>query len=47
MKQENVSFAPLMQINDNYEKVILSMDKTVYNTIEGIRIVNIVDWLLQ
>lgn len=38
---------PLMQINDNYEKVILSMDKAIYNTIEGIKIVNIVDWLLQ
>ena len=38
---------PLMQINDNYEKIILSMDKTVYNTIEGIKIINIVDWLLQ
>lgn len=38
---------PLMQINDNYEKVILSMDRAIYNTIEGIKIVNIVDWLLQ
>lgn len=38
---------PLMQINDNYEKVILSMDKAIYNTIEGIKIVNIVDWLLR
>lgn len=38
---------PLMQIRDNYEKVILTMDKGLYNSIDGIKIVNIIDWLLD
>ncbi|MCI7766654.1 MAG: ATP-binding protein [Oscillospiraceae bacterium] len=38
---------PLMQIKDNYEKVILTMDKGLTNSIEGIKVVNIVEWLLQ
>ena len=38
---------PLMQIKDNYEKVILTMDKGITNSIEGIKIKNIVEWLLQ
>lgn len=37
---------PLVQINDNYEKVILTMDKVITNSIEGIKIINIVDWLM-
>lgn len=38
---------PLMQIRDNYEKVILTMDKGSYNSVDGIKIVNIIDWLLD
>jgi len=38
---------PLMQIRDNYEKVILTMDKGLYNSVDGIKIVNIIDWLLD
>ena len=38
---------PMMQIRDNYEKVILTMDKGLYNSIDGIKIVNIIDWLLD
>lgn len=38
---------PLMQIRDNYEKVILAMDKGLYNSVDGIKIVNIIDWLLD
>ena len=38
---------PLMQIRDNYEKVILTMDKELYNSVDGIKIVNIIDWLLD
>lgn len=34
---------PLMQIRDNYEKVILTMDKGSYNSVDGIKIVNIID----
>lgn len=38
---------PLMQIRDNYEKVILAMDKGLYNSVDGIKILNIIDWLLD
>jgi uncharacterized protein len=38
---------PLQNIPDNYEKVILTMDKTIYSDILGIKIVNIIDFLLQ
>lgn len=38
---------PMMQIRDNYEKVILTMDKGLYNSVDGIKIVNIIDWLLD
>lgn len=36
---------PLFQIADNYEKVILTMDRGITNSIEGIKVVNIVEWL--
>ena len=38
--------APLLSISDNYEKTILSMDKSYVTDYEGIRFVNIVDFLL-
>lgn len=38
---------PLMQIRDNYEKIILTMDRGLYNSIDGIKIINIIDWLLD
>lgn len=37
---------PLFQISDNYEKIILTMDRGVANSIEGIKIVNLVEWML-
>ena len=36
----------LRVIGDNYEKTILSMDRTPFNDYEGIRQRNIVEWLL-
>jgi predicted AAA+ superfamily ATPase len=38
---------PLMAIHDNYEKTILSMDKTYITDQEGIRFQNIIDFLLS
>ena len=38
--------APLIAINDNYEKIILSMDKSYITDHEGIRFENIIDFLL-
>lgn len=37
---------PLMQIRDNYEKVILTMDRGLTTSIDGVKIVNIIEWLL-
>ena len=39
--------APLLSINDNYEKVILSMDKSYVTDHEGIRFQNIIDFLMS
>jgi predicted AAA+ superfamily ATPase len=38
--------APLQAINDNYEKAILSMDQTYITDHEGIKFLNIIDFLL-
>jgi predicted AAA+ superfamily ATPase len=38
--------APLLAIHDNYEKVILSMDRSYVTDHEGIMFRNIVDFLL-
>lgn len=37
---------PLQAISDYYPKVILSMDKTIFKDFEGIRNINIIDFLL-
>jgi len=39
--------APLVAISDNYEKTILSMDKSYITDHEGIRFENIIDFLLS
>jgi len=50
MMSENVKtreLAPLTAIHDNYEKYILSMDKSYITDHEGIRFQNIIDFLLS
>lgn len=37
----------LESIDDNYEKTILTMDKTINNDYNGIKVINIIDWLLE
>ena len=37
----------LESISDNYEKTILTMDKTINNDFNGIKVVNIIDFLLE
>ena len=37
----------LESIDDNYEKIILSMDKNLSNDYNGIKVMNIIDWLLE
>ena len=38
---------PLRVIPDAYEKILLTMDRTHIRDFEGIRNINIVDWLLK
>lgn len=38
---------PLKAIDDNYEKVILTMDRSIYQDFDGIRNINIIDFLLN
>ena len=38
---------PLMTITDHYEKIILTMDKTIYNDFDGIKCINIIGFLLD
>lgn len=40
-------FEPLRSINDKHEKVVLSMDISYVNSFEGIKIKNVVDFLLE
>lgn len=37
---------PLRMIKDNYEKIILSMDRDFINSYDGIKSLNLIDWLL-
>lgn len=37
---------PLQMISDNYEKIILSMDRSFINSYDGIKSLNLIDWLL-
>ena len=38
---------PLESISDNYPKYILTMDQTVFNDYSGIKVKNIIDFLLE
>ena len=37
---------PLRLINDNYEKIVLSMDKSFIKSYDGIKVLNIIDYIL-
>ncbi len=37
---------PLRLINDNYEKIVLSMDRNYINSYDGIKSLYLIDWLL-
>ena len=39
--------APLKSIDDNYEKLVLSLDPGLENTYNGIKSLNLYDWLLR
>ncbi len=38
---------PLKLIPDNYEKIVLSMDKSFLTSFDGIKTINIIEWLLK
>ena len=38
---------PLRMIGDNYEKIVLSMDRSFINSYDGIKALNLIDWLLS
>ncbi len=38
---------PLQSIKDNYEKTVLTLDRFTVGNYDGIKVVNILDWLLQ
>lgn len=37
---------PLRMIKDNYEKIVLTLDRFTPGNYEGIKVVNVIDWLL-
>lgn len=39
--------APLQKINDNYEKLVLSMNPGMDSSYEGIKSINLIDWLIS
>lgn len=38
---------PLEKIRDNYEKIVLSLEPGLDSTYEGIKSVNVIEWLLN
>ena len=38
---------PLRAIRDNYEKIVLTLDRFTIGNYDGIKVVNVEDWLLR
>lgn len=38
---------PLYAIQDNYEKIVLTLDKLTVGNYDGIKVLNVIDWLLN
>lgn len=50
MESEDVrkrELTPLMKIPDNYEKIILSLQPGLDSSYDGIRSLNLIDWLIE
>lgn len=43
----NRELRSLESIKDNYDKIILTMDKTINKDYNGIKVINLIEWLLQ
>ena len=37
---------PLRSIQDNYEKIVLTLDRFSLGNYDGIKVVNVIEWLL-
>ena len=37
----------LQAISDNYEKIVLTLDRFTLGNYEGIKVINVIDWLLE
>lgn len=46
-EDSNREIANLLSINDNYEKLLLTLDEYSYGNINGIKIMNIIDFLFE
>ena len=38
---------PLKEIKDNYEKIVLTLDQFSLGNYDGIKVINVIDWLLE
>ena len=38
---------PLQSIRDTYEKIVLTMDRYTLGNYDGIKVIHVLDWLLQ
>ena len=50
MQSEDVrkrELSPLQKIRDNYEKIVLSLEPGLDASYEGIKSLNLIDWLLD
>lgn len=43
----NREMKPLQNIQDNYEKIVLTLDRFTPGNYNGIKVVNVIDWLLE
>lgn len=43
----NREIRPLKQIQDNYEKIILTLDRFTLGNYDGIKVISVIDWLLE
>ena len=39
--------APMQKIKDNYEKIVLSLDPGMDTSYDGIKSLNLIDWLID
>lgn len=39
--------APLQKISDNYEKIVLSLNTGMDSSYDGIKPINLIDWLIS